>query len=64
MPTRAAILARPACSSRTYASAAQFNWEDPLGSKNLLTEEEVAVSEMAERYCQEQLLPRVLRTAS
>ena len=61
---RAAIRARPTYSSRTYASAAQFSWEDPLGSKNLLTEEELAVSEMAERYCQEQLLPRVLRTAS
>ena len=51
MPTRAAIRARPTYSSRTYASAAQFSWEDPLGSKNLLTEEELAVSEMAERYC-------------
>lgn len=54
-------------SARTYASASpatQFNWEDPLGSKNLLTEEELAISETAERYCQEQLLPRVLRMAS
>jgi len=56
----------PARNVRTFASAAaatgpQFNWEDPLGSKNLLTEEELAISETAERYCQEQLLPRVLR---
>lgn len=49
---------------RSYASASpisQFDWEDPLASKNLLTEEELAISETAERYCQEQLLPRVLR---
>lgn len=70
LPTRALVHAhahtRPAYSARTYASAsqpAQFNWEDPLGSRNLLTEEELAVSETAERYCQEQLLPRVLRKA-
>ncbi|KAK4192299.1 putative mitochondrial glutaryl-CoA dehydrogenase precursor [Podospora australis] len=46
-------------SSRSYAT--QFDWEDPLGSKNLLTEEELAISETAERYCQERLLPRVLQ---
>jgi len=54
----------PVRSTRSYASTSpisQFDWEDPLGSKNLLTEEELAVSETAERYCQEQLLPRVLR---
>jgi glutaryl-CoA dehydrogenase len=64
LPTRALVHARPAQTTRTYASAStvpQFNWEDPLGSKNLLTEEELAISETAERYCQEQLLPRVLR---
>ena len=42
-------------------SAPQFDWEDPLLSKSLLTSEELAVGETAERYCQEQLLPRVLR---
>lgn len=49
--------------SRSYASApkSSFDWEDPLASKNLLTEEELAISETAERYCQERLLPRVLR---
>lgn len=30
-------------------------------SKTLLTSEETAIAETAERYCQEQLLPRVLR---
>ena len=49
--------------ARSYASATgnAFKWEDPLGSRNLLTEEELAIGETAERYCQEQLLPRVLR---
>jgi glutaryl-CoA dehydrogenase len=64
LPARALVHARPTHAARAFASASpttQFNWEDPLGSKNLLTEEEVAISETAERYCQEQLLPRVLR---
>lgn len=48
---------------RSYASApkSQFDWKDPLASQNLFTEEELAISETAERYCQERLLPRVLR---
>ncbi len=47
---------------RTYASTskAAYQWNDPLLSNNLLTEEELAVSESAESYCQEQLGPRVL----
>lgn len=52
---------------RSYASASpisQFDWEDPLASKNLLTEEELAISQTAERYCQEHMLPRVLRTTN
>lgn len=46
----------------TATDAPAFNWEDPLAVKAFLTEEEVAISETAERYCQEQLLPRVLRS--
>ena len=50
---------------RTFASqigstASKYQWNDPLASANLLTEEELAVSESAESYCQEQLVPRVL----
>jgi hypothetical protein len=49
---------------RAFASAhttpQPFNWEDPLGSQNLLTEEELAIAETAESYCQERMLPRVL----
>ncbi|KAK2057147.1 glutaryl-CoA dehydrogenase [Colletotrichum caudatum] len=50
--------------ARTFASVPDgpvFDWEDPLNSKNLLTEEELAISETAERYCQERMLPRVLQ---
>lgn len=52
---------------RTFASAANapvFNWEDPLASNNLLTEDELAIAETAEKYCQERMLPRVLRKLS
>ncbi|KAK4457753.1 putative mitochondrial glutaryl-CoA dehydrogenase precursor [Cladorrhinum samala] len=63
-PARAVLQPRPALCARSYAStssAIKFDWEDPLGSKNLLTEEELAISETAERYCQERLAPRVLQ---
>ncbi|KAK7736655.1 hypothetical protein SLS53_006861 [Cytospora paraplurivora] len=50
---------------RSYAAAAAsappFDWQDPLNAKSLLTEEELAISETAEKYCQEKLLPRVLQ---
>ncbi|TLS22826.1 uncharacterized protein PpBr36_06160 [Pyricularia pennisetigena] len=52
---------RPSHGRRCYSSAkASFDWKDPLNSKSLLTEEELAISETAERYCQERLAPRVL----
>ncbi|KAK6084690.1 glutaryl dehydrogenase [Seiridium cupressi] len=54
---------RPCKARRSYATAGSpvFDWEDPLNSKALLTEEELAISETAERYCQERMLPRVLQ---
>lgn len=46
---------------RRYAHApAVFNWEDPLNSANLFTEDELAIQETAHSYCQERMLPRVL----
>ena len=46
---------------RRYAHAPQaFDWKDPLGASNLYTEEELAIAETAESYCQERMLPRVL----
>ncbi|EME42063.1 acyl-CoA dehydrogenase-like protein [Dothistroma septosporum NZE10] len=41
-------------------TANKFDWQDPLGASNLFTEEEQAISETAEQYCQERMLPRVL----
>ena len=37
-----------------------FDWKDPLGASNMYTEDELAIAETAESYCQERLLPRVL----
>ncbi|KAI6816636.1 putative glutaryl-CoA dehydrogenase [Hortaea werneckii] len=57
-------LARPsqtACVGRRYAHApSAFDWKDPLGASNLYTEEELAIAETAESYCQERMFPRVL----
>ncbi|KAI0178349.1 glutaryl-CoA dehydrogenase precursor [Pestalotiopsis sp. NC0098] len=47
--------------SYASASSVKFDWQDPLDSKSLLTEEELAIAETAERYCQERMLPRVLQ---
>ena len=58
-----ASTARPVA-ARGYAAHATprpFDWEDPLSAHNLFTEEELAIRETAESYCQERMLPRVLR---
>ncbi|KAI4767125.1 glutaryl-CoA dehydrogenase-like protein, partial [Aureobasidium sp. EXF-8845] len=47
--------------ARRYAhTPSAFDWKDPLGSSNMFTEEELAIAETAESYCQERMLPRVL----
>ncbi|KAF2274887.1 glutaryl-CoA dehydrogenase mitochondrial precursor [Westerdykella ornata] len=43
---------------RCLHAQASFDWKDPLGSNNFFTEEELAIAETAESYCQERLLPR------
>ncbi|TVO70941.1 acyl-CoA dehydrogenase [Sedimenticola selenatireducens] len=45
--------------SKTQARA-PFKWEDPLLLDQQLTEEERMVRDTAQKYCQEQLMPRVL----
>lgn len=52
--------------TRSYAAASSlpFDWEDPLRTKDLLTEDEIAIMDTAERYCQERLLPRVTRRST
>lgn len=44
---------------RFATNLTRYDWEDPLLLKEQLTEEEIAISETARDYCQEQLLPRV-----
>ncbi|KAF2240769.1 glutaryl-CoA dehydrogenase mitochondrial precursor [Trematosphaeria pertusa] len=52
---------RCAVVGRRYLHApVPFDWKDPLGANNLFTEEELAIAETAESYCQERMLPRVL----
>lgn len=45
---------------RHMTTPVSFDWKDPLNANSLLTEEEQAISETAESYCQERMLPRVL----
>lgn len=52
---RAAPLAR-----RNLHAPVPFDWKDPLAANNLFTDEELAIAETAESYCQERMLPRVL----
>jgi glutaryl-CoA dehydrogenase len=49
---------------RRHLSAGAFDWKDPLGANNMFTEEELAIAETAESYCQERMLPRVLGISS
>lgn len=56
------VLARPVhVITKRWAHAPRvFNWEDPLDSSSLFTEEELAIQDTAKAYCQERMLPRVL----
>ncbi|KAI4645576.1 uncharacterized protein J4E79_010754 [Alternaria viburni] len=54
-PLRSAALGK-----RYLHAPVKFDWQDPLNTSNLFTEEEQAISETAESYCQERMLPRVL----
>ena len=42
------------------ASHAPYSWEDPLNLDSQLTDDERAVRDAAQAYCQERLAPRVL----
>lgn len=42
------------------AQAVPFDWTDPLSAKALFTEDELAIAETAEQYCQERMVPRIL----
>ena len=55
-------LSRPSRAvGRRYAhTPSAFKWDDPLNSATLFTEEELAIQETANSYCQERMLPRIL----
>ena len=40
---------------------AKFNWEDPFLLEDQLTEEERMVRETASAYCQDRLMPRIIK---
>ncbi|KAE9411610.1 acyl-CoA dehydrogenase NM domain-like protein [Gymnopus androsaceus JB14] len=49
------------CASTASGSKfAKFNWEDPLNMESLLTDEEKAIKETANAYCQVQFDPAVI----
>jgi len=61
--TRAArrVAQPPSLAARRHLHAPlAFDWKDPLGMHNLYTEDEAAIAQVAEDYCQERMLPRVL----
>ncbi|MBE1300924.1 MAG: acyl-CoA dehydrogenase [Alteromonadaceae bacterium] len=43
------------------AGRAPFSWEDPLNLNEFLSEEERMIRDSAHQYCQERLMPRVLK---
>ncbi|TEB30325.1 acyl-CoA dehydrogenase domain-containing protein [Coprinellus micaceus] len=56
LQTSAAALSR-----RAASTTVEYNWEDPLNLESNLTEDEVAIRDMARSYCQDNLMPRVLK---
>uniref|UniRef100_A0A6M2DMU9 glutaryl-CoA dehydrogenase (ETF) n=2 Tax=Pulicidae TaxID=7511 RepID=A0A6M2DMU9_XENCH len=50
-----------ASSYRSASSKVPFNWEDPLNLDSQLTEDEIAIRDSFRSYCQEKLLPRVIK---
>ncbi|KAL8768414.1 MAG: hypothetical protein Q9209_005320 [Squamulea sp. 1 TL-2023] len=60
--TRYFAAARPArVTAKRWAHAPSvFNWEDPLVSNSLFSEEELAIQDTAKSYCQERMSPRIL----
>ena len=40
---------------------ANFNWEDPFSLDDQLTEEERMIRDTAKSYCQDKLIPRIIK---
>jgi len=52
---------RPAFSTSSKLSAVPFDYEDPLGMDNLLTEEEKEIRDQVRAFATDKLLPRVVK---
>ncbi|MEZ0236605.1 MAG: acyl-CoA dehydrogenase family protein, partial [Methylophilaceae bacterium] len=46
--------------TRAHTSRIAYNWEDPLLLDSQLSDDERAVRDAAQAYCQDRLAPRVL----
>lgn len=63
-PIGRSVLLNSQCSFASGSSKfVKFDWEDGLNLNSRLTEEEIAVKEVAHSYCQSKLLPRVINAA-
>ncbi|KAF9986055.1 hypothetical protein BGZ65_008941 [Modicella reniformis] len=55
-PTMVANVRTMASKSKAFVT---YDWTDPLNLNSLLTEDEIAVRDVAREYCQEKLMPRI-----
>lgn len=55
-----ALSHRLATQQRCVSTRPVYRWNDPLNLDSLLTEDELAIKETTNAYCQERLLPRIL----
>lgn len=50
----------PAVLAKAAMNGGQYNWQDALCLDDLLTEDEIAIRDMARAYAQDKLMPRIL----
>ncbi|XP_018330375.1 glutaryl-CoA dehydrogenase, mitochondrial [Agrilus planipennis] len=59
IPTK--ILKKTLANPRTFSSKISFNWEDPLNLDSQLTQDERILRDSFKQYCDEKLLPRIIK---
>ena len=59
-PSKTKVLVQATKMFSIKPKLAKFDYEDPLGFEELLTEEEKMVRDSARKYAREKLLPRVI----
>ncbi|KAF6763039.1 acyl-CoA dehydrogenase domain-containing protein [Ephemerocybe angulata] len=55
------VVAKQSLGQRAASTTVNYDWEDPLNLESQLTEDEIAIRDVARAYCQENLMPRVLK---